>query len=115
MGITIVRRSDSGDLAGEVQSIAVPYSGSFLSQSVTAVITKSGNLRLINWQVDASGQVTRIADSGTQAGQVSAISIAMGQWVGHQNLLHGHHNRPPGGVVSDVNRQPQADHAVKVC
>jgi hypothetical protein len=56
MGIEIVRRSDSGDLAGEVKSIAVPYSGSFTSHSVTAVITKSGNLRLIDWHVDASGK-----------------------------------------------------------
>jgi hypothetical protein len=79
MGIEIVRRSDSGDLAGEVKSIAVPYSGSFTSHSVTAVITKSGNLRLIDWHVDASGKVTRIADSGTQAGQVSAISVAKGE------------------------------------
>jgi hypothetical protein len=80
MGIQIVRRSDSGDLAGEVKSIAVPYSGSFTSHSVTAVITKSGNLRLIDWHVDASGMVTRTADSGTQAGQVSAISIAKGEY-----------------------------------
>jgi hypothetical protein len=77
MGIEI--GSDSGDLAGEVKSIAVPYSGSFTSHSVTAVITKSGNLRLIDWHVDASGKVTRIADSGTQAGQVSAISVAKGE------------------------------------
>ena len=80
MGIDIVRRSDSDDLVGEVKSIAVPYSGSFTSHSVTAVITKSGNLRLIDWHVDASGMVTRTSDSGTQAGQVSAISIAMGEY-----------------------------------
>ena len=79
MGIDIVRRSDSGGLAGEVKSIAVPYSGSFTSHSVTAVITKSGNLRLIDWHVGASGMVTRTADSGNQAGEVSAISIAMGE------------------------------------
>ena len=59
MSIVIVRRSDSGGLAGEVESIAVPYSGSFTSHSVTAVITKSGNLRLIDWHVDDSGMVTR--------------------------------------------------------
>jgi hypothetical protein len=78
MGIDIVRRSDSGDLAGEVKSIAVPYSGSFTIQSVTAVITNSGNLRLINWHVGGSPNILRIADSGTQAGPVSAISIAKG-------------------------------------
>lgn len=78
MGIDIVRRSDSGDLAGEVKSIAVPYSGSFTIHSVTAVITNSGNLRLINWHVGGSPNIVRIADSGTQAGPVSAISIAKG-------------------------------------
>ena len=78
MGIDIVRRTDSGDLAGEVKSIAVPYSGSFTIHSVTAVITKSGNLRLIDWHVGGSPTILRIADSGTQAGPVSAISIAKG-------------------------------------
>jgi hypothetical protein len=78
MGIEIVRRTDSGDSAGEVKSIAVPYSGSFTIHSVTAVITNSGNLRLIDWHVGGSPNILRIADSGNQAGPVSAISIAKG-------------------------------------
>src|SRR5258707_15580446 len=68
-----------GMLRREVKSIAVPYSGSFTIHSVTAVITNSGNLRLINWHVGGSPNIFRVADSGTQAGPVSAISIAKGE------------------------------------
>jgi hypothetical protein len=58
-----------------VQSIVAANDG---QQVVTAVITATGTLLLINWQVDAFGAVSRLADSGTQAKDVSAISIAQG-------------------------------------
>jgi hypothetical protein len=76
--VGIVRRTDSSDEgAGEVKSIAVARDDTD-TQVVTAVISKTGSLLLINWQVDALGAVIRQADSGTLAGQVSEISIAKG-------------------------------------
>lgn len=74
--VGIVRRSDSGfEAAGEVSEIAVT-SDSARSVVVTAVRTKEGTLRLILWRINASGGITRIKDSGTQAGKATSIAIA---------------------------------------
>ena len=74
----VVRRSDSGvGAAGAVEGIAVAWI--FSNLLVSAVRTGAGNLKLILWSVDSNGGITRISDSGNQAGEASFIAIAAGQ------------------------------------
>ncbi len=72
------RRHDSGDLAGVVSEIA-SANGAQAGRIITAVRTSQGKLRLISWQVSGSGPITRLADSGSQAGSASSIDIARGR------------------------------------
>ena len=68
------RRGDSGAQAGFVAEIdAVRHR---TTQTLTAVRTQAGKLRLIAWRVNANGSVIRTGDSGDQAGAASSISIA---------------------------------------
>jgi hypothetical protein len=43
---------------------------------VTAVVTNEENLKLIAWHIAASGVVTRLGDSGQQAGTTAVIDVA---------------------------------------
>ena len=72
----ITRLDDSEGQAGAVSVIAVhPVPGSN-ADLVTAVRTGAGKLKLITWQVSLGGQLTRLGDSGEQAGEVSLIKVA---------------------------------------
>lgn len=53
----------------EVAAIARPYG------VLTALISDSGDVLLIKWGVSAAGQVERLGESGTQAGEGTAISV----------------------------------------
>jgi hypothetical protein len=70
------RRNDSGDLAGTVSEIA-SVTGAQNGRVITAVRTAQGALKLISWQVGA-GPISRLGDSGDQAGAASNIDIARG-------------------------------------
>ena len=43
---------------------------------VTAVRNGSGNLELISWRLEPNGTLSRLRDSGSQAGSVSRVTIA---------------------------------------
>jgi len=74
--LDLARMNDSGDLAGGVSEIAaVTGAGAMM---VTAVRTAGGRLRLISWQLNTAGPVTRLGDSGDAAGGASNIDIARG-------------------------------------
>jgi astacin (peptidase family M12A) len=76
--VGVVRRSDSGvDDAGAVGGIAV--ASMFPNRLITAVQTGGGKLKLIMWTVSSVGGITRVSDSGDQAGEASHIAIAAGQ------------------------------------
>jgi astacin len=70
------RRGDSANLAGAVSDIAVIRHRT--QQVVTAVRTQENTLKLISWQVSNDGSVSRLGDSGDQAGAASDIDIAHG-------------------------------------
>jgi hypothetical protein len=70
----LCRRGDSGSQAGFVAEIAAARHRQ--SQVVTAVRTQAGALKLIAWDVDANGNITRTGDSGAQAGAATSIAIA---------------------------------------
>jgi hypothetical protein len=53
----------------EVASIARPYG------LLTSVISRDGRVLLIKWRVESDGTVTRLGESGTQAGVGSAICV----------------------------------------
>jgi hypothetical protein len=75
--LDLSRAGDSGELAGAISAIAaqpVMVSG----RLATAVRAADGSLKLISWRVSASGTVSRIGDSGTQAGAATSIDIAVG-------------------------------------
>ncbi len=74
------RRNDSGSLAGGISEIA-SLRGAQNGRIITAVRTSSGNLRLISWRAGTAGPITRLADSGNQAGDASSIDIARGSRV----------------------------------
>lgn len=42
---------------------------------VTALRNGSGNLELISWRLEANGTVTRLGDSGSQAGAVNSVAV----------------------------------------
>ncbi len=69
------RLGDSGSQAGTVGKIAATsfFGGNKLA---TAVMTSSGNLKIITWRVNSNGSITRLGDSGSQAGAVSSLSVA---------------------------------------
>jgi hypothetical protein len=54
----------------EVNAIARPYG------VLTSVISDGGHVLLIKWGVDATGKLARLGESGTQAGEGTAISAA---------------------------------------
>src|SRR5437868_11405754 len=72
---TVIREFARAD-AGEVSTIA---SGAFSSgKLLTAVHNGSDNLELIVWAPDAANRsLARLSDSGTQAGEVGGIALAM--------------------------------------
>ncbi len=78
----VVRRSDSStdpERTGDAREIATVSLGK--SDLVTAIVDSSDahKLLLLRWRVDASGGITRIADTHLEpAGRVSSISIAEG-------------------------------------
>jgi hypothetical protein len=72
----ITRTGDSGNQAGVATSIAIARNTTD-SRFITACRNGSSRLFLISWNVNASGStITRLADSGTQAGTASVIRIA---------------------------------------
>lgn len=74
--VGIVRRSDSGvDAAGEVGEIALV--GVSFDIVVTAVRSASDTLKVIKWRIGRFGAVTRLDDSGSDAGEASHISAAV--------------------------------------
>jgi hypothetical protein len=77
-GGLVVRRGDSrdaagNDRAGEASLISVVALSDDLF--LTAVRNGSGNLVLITWRLEASGELVRVADSGSQAGTVGEIAL----------------------------------------
>jgi len=72
---SVTRTGDSGSQAGAASSISIARNpGS--SRYVTAVRTASGALKLISWDVNATGSsIARRGDSGNQAGAASLIKI----------------------------------------
>lgn len=78
-GQRIVRRGDSRDgsgkdRAGKAGAISIVALSDDIF--VTALRTGSGNLMLITWRLENTGELTRLADSGGVAGAVSEISLA---------------------------------------
>ena len=71
------RKNNSDALPGEVSEIAV-VRGESAGQIITAVRAAS-NLKLITWRATASGPITKLADSGNQAGAASHIDIVHGK------------------------------------
>ena len=73
-GKTITRLGDSGNQAGAPDIIAVASLN--LGRVITAVRTDAGNLKLICWGIFDGGKiVTRLGDSGNQAGITDLISL----------------------------------------
>lgn len=74
-GGAISRTGDSGDQAGAASSIAIARNTSG-SQFVTACRASNGSLKLISWDVNNAGStITRLGDSGSQAGAATLIQI----------------------------------------
>jgi len=72
---SITRTGDSGNQAGKASWISIAKNPTD-SRYVTAVRTGSGNLKLISWNVNSTGtSITRLGDSGNQAGKASMIKI----------------------------------------
>ncbi|WP_427017123.1 hypothetical protein ACQCSX_00135 [Pseudarthrobacter sp. P1] len=72
---TMTRLGDSGDQAGAVSLIAVSVPTP--NVVLTAVRAGNGNLKLISWGVSEDGHsISRLGDSGDQAGAVSEIALA---------------------------------------
>jgi hypothetical protein len=70
----VCRRGDSGSLAGFVSEISVVKHNQH--QVVTAVRTQAGTLKLIAWNISATGVITRTGDSANLAGAATSINIA---------------------------------------
>lgn len=75
----IARLADSGNQAGEANLIAIQPVGSGSSADlVTACRTGGGILRLISWNLrSGDGALTRLGDSGNQAGEVSLVGLTV--------------------------------------
>jgi hypothetical protein len=72
-GSAVSRLSGGEGRAGKVREVAAvarPYG------LLTAVISDSGHVLLIKWEVKAEGAIARLGQSGTQAGEGSALSVA---------------------------------------
>jgi hypothetical protein len=72
----IVRKGISAG-AGKVSEIAAIRSGP--GALLTAVRAGDKTLKLIQWAVGEDGTITRVADSGSAAGEASSIDIARGR------------------------------------
>ncbi|MEM9217279.1 MAG: hypothetical protein AAGD25_23435 [Cyanobacteria bacterium P01_F01_bin.150] len=74
----IIRQGDSGNQAGVISEIATTYSGfgNRNLRTITAVRTDDNRLKLISWQVNGDGSMTRTGDSGNQAGEALKIDIS---------------------------------------
>jgi uncharacterized Zn-binding protein involved in type VI secretion len=73
-GKTVIRLGDSNNQAGATEIIAVASLNS--EQLATAVRTEAGNLKVIVWGISPNGKtVTRLGDSGSQAGATDIIAI----------------------------------------
>jgi len=75
----IARLHDTHGQAGEASLIAIkPGPSKTAADLITAVRTGAGNLKLISWQLDGStGKITRLGDSGDQAGEVGLIALSL--------------------------------------
>lgn len=76
----ITRLADSGNQAGAVGWFAIQplYRADTAADLVTAVETGANTLKLITWNLDSgSGALTRLGDSGNQAGEVSMIAASV--------------------------------------
>jgi hypothetical protein len=75
----ITRLADSGNQAGAASLIAIQPVGSFSSADlVTACRTAEGTLKLISWNLQSgNGALTRLGDSGDQAGEVGLIALTL--------------------------------------
>lgn len=76
---SLTRLRDSGNAAGavsEVSMVQVPRTGSG-SRVVTSVRTGGGRLKLIVWNISATGVVSRAGDSGNAAGGATLIRSAV--------------------------------------
>ena len=79
--MSITLRSDSGLAAGAITEAGLGLA-SFTDASgnsivVTAIADSNSNLKLISWKVPPTGNsVSRLSDSGTQAGQSSLVDMA---------------------------------------
>jgi hypothetical protein len=74
-GKTVIRLGDSNNQAGATEIIAVASLNS--EQLATAVRTEAGSLKVIVWGISPNGKtVTRLGDSGSQAGATDIIAIA---------------------------------------
>src|SRR6266545_1486760 len=83
-GTVLVRNHDSGQLAGGIERnsiVARPYG------AVSAVATTANRLKLIKWQVDSGGRLSRIGDSGNQVGVIDAVQIAETPGAAHAPLI----------------------------
>lgn len=71
--INLSRVADSGDQAGGIGDNALIRRSSGVT---SAVKTEAGNLKLINWRISSSGAISRMGDSGNQAGTASLINLS---------------------------------------
>lgn len=72
-GAAVTRISGAEGRAGvirEIAPIARPYG------LLTSVISEGGHVLLIKWRVEDNGQIVRLGESGTQAGEGSNLSVA---------------------------------------
>lgn len=70
--LNLDRVADSGNQAGDIGDNAlIQRRGGVTS----AVKTQAGTLKLISWRISSSGAVTRLGDSGNQAGTASLINL----------------------------------------
>ena len=71
-GATVRRLGDSGSAASGIgdNGLATLSDG-----VVSALRDDSGSLKLIAWSITAGGSLTRVSDSGTQAGTSSLINL----------------------------------------
>ena len=71
-GADITRVSGGEGRGGAIRELATiprPYG------LLTALISENGNVLLIKWAIDETGMIGRLGESGTQAGEGSAISV----------------------------------------
>jgi pimeloyl-ACP methyl ester carboxylesterase len=73
---SVTRKADSGTMAGKVQDVHAAVDG--FGNVITAVKDSSKNLKLISWKIatQGSGNVTRLGDSGGQAGRTEGHGIS---------------------------------------